>query len=41
MNLKKRNLHWNRHGVILYIGDYKEEAVVSLGNLKNLGFREL
>ncbi|KAK2412705.1 protein NSP-INTERACTING KINASE [Trifolium repens] len=38
-------LFWYRkkrqHGAILYIGDYKEEAVVSLGNLKNFGFREL
>ncbi|AES92453.1 putative protein kinase RLK-Pelle-LRR-II family [Medicago truncatula] len=38
-------LFWYRkkrqHGAILYIGDYKEEAVVSLGNLKHFGFREL
>ncbi|KAL5066146.1 hypothetical protein RYX36_027883 [Vicia faba] len=38
-------LFWYRkkrqHGAILYIGDYKEEAVVSLGNLKSFGFREL
>ncbi|BAT76138.1 LRR receptor-like serine/threonine-protein [Vigna angularis] len=33
---KKRQL-----GAILYISDYKEEGVLSLGNLKNFTFREL
>ncbi|KAH1201389.1 putative LRR receptor-like serine/threonine-protein kinase [Glycine max] len=30
-----------QHGVILYISDYKEEGVLSLGNLKKFTFREL
>ncbi|KAL9326047.1 hypothetical protein ACSQ67_006692 [Phaseolus vulgaris] len=38
-------LFWYRkkrqHGAILYISDYKEEGVLSLGNLKNFTFREL
>ncbi|XP_027329909.1 probable LRR receptor-like serine/threonine-protein kinase At2g23950 isoform X1 [Abrus precatorius] len=38
-------LFWYRkkrqHGAILYIGDYKEEGVVSLGNLKSFTFRDL
>ncbi|KAK7329887.1 hypothetical protein VNO77_24068 [Canavalia gladiata] len=38
-------LFWYRkkrqHGAILYISDYKEEGLVSLGNLKSFTFREL
>ncbi|KAL4344353.1 hypothetical protein AHAS_Ahas11G0169900 [Arachis hypogaea] len=33
--------HKRQHQAILFIGEYKEEGIVSLGNLKTFTFREL